>query len=231
MDVIAAYREVGSYRGAAAMCGTTHKTVKRIWRRTRPAAAPARTAAGPQLRRGAPSWSRSRWRRPQGGSRRSGCCRRRGRPAMPGRRATSAGWSPSGRRVAPRPHRGRRPGVWSPGDTLVIDWGVRHGLHVFCAVLAWSRLRFVRFAADEKAGTTLGVAGGVLRGARRGAEVGAGRPDGLSEGRGGRQRGGADRGLRPLRHPLPVPAGLLRGQRPGVEGHRGEPGRLRQVAT
>lgn len=30
MDVIAAYQQVGSYRGAAAMCGTTHKTVKRI---------------------------------------------------------------------------------------------------------------------------------------------------------------------------------------------------------
>ena len=30
MDVLAAYREVGSYRGAAAICGTTHKTVKRI---------------------------------------------------------------------------------------------------------------------------------------------------------------------------------------------------------
>ena len=30
MDIIAAYREVGTYRGAAAMCGTTHKTVKRV---------------------------------------------------------------------------------------------------------------------------------------------------------------------------------------------------------
>jgi hypothetical protein len=30
MDVISAYAEVGSYRGAAAICGTTHKTVKRI---------------------------------------------------------------------------------------------------------------------------------------------------------------------------------------------------------
>ncbi len=30
MDVIAAYRQVGSYRAAAAMCGTTHKTVKRV---------------------------------------------------------------------------------------------------------------------------------------------------------------------------------------------------------
>jgi transposase len=26
---------------------------------------------------------------------------------------------------------------------------------VFCAVLAWSRVRFVRFAADEKAATTM----------------------------------------------------------------------------
>src|SRR6266436_1976756 len=30
MDVIAACQQVGTYRGAAAMCGTTHKTVKRI---------------------------------------------------------------------------------------------------------------------------------------------------------------------------------------------------------
>jgi hypothetical protein len=30
MDVLAAYQLVGSYRGAAQMCGTTHKTVKRI---------------------------------------------------------------------------------------------------------------------------------------------------------------------------------------------------------
>jgi hypothetical protein len=30
MDVLAAYGEVGSYRGAAEICGTRHKTVKRI---------------------------------------------------------------------------------------------------------------------------------------------------------------------------------------------------------
>ena len=30
MDVIAAYRDVGTYRGAAEICGTTHKTVRRI---------------------------------------------------------------------------------------------------------------------------------------------------------------------------------------------------------
>jgi len=44
--------------------------------------------------------------------------------------------------------------VWSPGEHLVIDWGVG-GLHVFCAVLAWSRVRFVRFADNERAETTL----------------------------------------------------------------------------
>ena len=30
MDIVAAYQQVGTYRGAAVMCGTTHKTVKRI---------------------------------------------------------------------------------------------------------------------------------------------------------------------------------------------------------
>jgi hypothetical protein len=30
MDIISAYQETGSYRGAAELCGTTHKTVKRV---------------------------------------------------------------------------------------------------------------------------------------------------------------------------------------------------------
>ncbi len=47
--------------------------------------------------------------------------------------------------------------MWSPGEHLVIDWGVLAGLHVFCAVLAWSRFRFVRFARDERAATTLAL--------------------------------------------------------------------------
>jgi hypothetical protein len=52
--------------------------------------------------------------------------------------------------------RQRRPAVWVPGETLVIDWGtLPGGLHVFCAVLAWSRFRFVRVARDETAATTM----------------------------------------------------------------------------
>ena len=30
MDIISAYREVGTYRGAAQVAGTTHKTVRRV---------------------------------------------------------------------------------------------------------------------------------------------------------------------------------------------------------
>ncbi len=39
MDIVAAYEQVGTYRGAAALCGTTHKTVKRVIER-RPAGEP-----------------------------------------------------------------------------------------------------------------------------------------------------------------------------------------------
>lgn len=56
---------------------------------------------------------------------------------------------------------GRRPAVWSPGEVLAIDWGEEiiggRKVHVFCAVLAWSRFRFVRFAADEQQATTLAM--------------------------------------------------------------------------
>ena len=30
MNIIAAYQQVGTYRGAAEICGTTHKTVRRV---------------------------------------------------------------------------------------------------------------------------------------------------------------------------------------------------------
>jgi len=49
---------------------------------------------------------------------------------------------------------------------LVFDWAtVGAGLHLFCAVLAWSRWRFVAFAADERATTTLGLLAQALHGA------------------------------------------------------------------
>jgi hypothetical protein len=47
MDIIAAYREAGTYRGAAQIAETTHKTVKRvIARHEAGGAAPARALRG-----------------------------------------------------------------------------------------------------------------------------------------------------------------------------------------
>ena len=159
MDVIAAYREVGTYRGAAGMCGTTHKTVKRI-------IDAAEAGEGLPVRR-----RRRRRRRNYDTVRgivKAKVARTQGRISakrlLPDARA--AGYEGSARNFrrlvadAKRAwraehHRGRRPAVWSPGETVVIDWGSEAGLHVFCAVSAWSRWRFVRFTADERAETTL----------------------------------------------------------------------------
>jgi transposase len=158
MDILAAYREVGSYRGAAVMCGTTHKTVRRVVERhnTGGGAPPHRDRGhNYEVVRGLVA---EKVRKSQG--------RISAKRLLPAARA--AGYQGSARnfrrlvaevKAAWRQghHHGRRPAVWSPADTLVIDWGSQGRLHVFCAVLAWSRVRFVRFAADEKAATTLGL--------------------------------------------------------------------------
>ena len=159
MDIISAYRDVGTYRGAAAISGTTPKTVKRVI---------AHHESGGGVASG---------RRPREHNYDAVIAlvaerveKTRGRISakrlLPAARA--AGYEGSARNLrrlgAARKalwrqdnHRGRRPAVWSPGEHLVIDWGVLGGLHVFCAVLAWCRVRFVRFAADERAETTLAL--------------------------------------------------------------------------
>jgi transposase len=159
MDIIAAYREVGSYRGAAEMCATTPKTVKRVIDRQESGGqAPSRRAPRPRNYEPVAALVAERVKRTQG--------RISAKRLLPAARA--AGYEGSARNfrrlVAEQKalwrkdnHRGRRPAVWSPGQHLVIDWGVSGGLHVFCAVLAWSRFRFVRFATDERAETTFGM--------------------------------------------------------------------------
>jgi transposase len=156
MDILAAYREVGSYRGAAAMCGTTHKTVRRVVE-----AHDAGQARPPRKDRGrnydnVRTLVADRVRTSNG--------KISAKRLLPAARAAGyAGSARNFRRLVAEAkaawraghHRGRRPAVWTPGDALVIDWGSQGSLHVFCAVLAWSRVRFVRFAADEKAATTL----------------------------------------------------------------------------
>ncbi len=48
-----------------------------------------------------------------------------------------------------------RPYVHTPGEHLVIDWAEHARWKVFCAVLTWSRARFVRLATDMTTDTTL----------------------------------------------------------------------------
>jgi transposase len=158
MDILAAYREVGSYRGAAVICGTTHKTVRRVVER--------HNAGGVSPRRKDRGRNYDEVRALVAERVRASQGRISAKRLLPA--ARTAGYAGSARnfrrlvaevRAAWRAghHRGRRPAVWTPGDALVIDWGSAGGLHVFCAVLAWSRFRFARFAADEKAATTLGL--------------------------------------------------------------------------
>jgi transposase len=156
MDIIAAYRQVGTYRGAAAMCGTTHKTVKRVIERAE--AGGGRPERRPRKRNyeSVADLVADRVRATSG--------RISAKRLLPAARAAGYEGSPRNfrRLVAEakgawrRDHRrGRRPAVWTPGEVLAIDWGSIGALHVFCAVLAWSRFRFVRFAVNEKAETTL----------------------------------------------------------------------------
>jgi transposase len=158
MDIIAAYREAGTYRGAAEIAGTTHKTVKRvIARQEAGGAAPERVPRGHNYDTVA-ALVAGRVGKTAG--------RISAKRLLPAARAAGyAGSDRNFRRLVAAAkqawrrehHRGRRPAVWSPGEHLVIDWGSLGGLHVFCAVLAWSRVRFVRFARDERAATTLAL--------------------------------------------------------------------------
>ncbi|MET7338229.1 IS21 family transposase [Nonomuraea sp. NPDC005650] len=157
MDIIAAYRDVGTYRGAAQMCGTTHKTVKRIIER-----ALAGDKAPGRKRREHNFDAVAELVAEKVKTTAGKISAKRLLPL-----AQTAGYAGSARNfrrlVATAKKnwrhehpRGRRPAVWTPGEMLVIDWGdAGGGLHVFCAVLAWSRMRFVRFADNERAETTL----------------------------------------------------------------------------
>ena len=160
MDIIAAYREAGTFRGAASIAGTTHKTVKRVIDRHE-----AGGGTPPRVPRGHNYDGMTALVAERVGKTSGRISAKRLLPA-----ARAAGYTGSDRNfrrlVAEQKalwrrdhHRGRRPAVWSPGEHLVIDWGALAGLHVFCAVLAWSRFRFVRFAYDERAATTLALLG------------------------------------------------------------------------
>lgn len=157
MDIISAYQQVGTYRGAADLAGTTPKTVKRVVARFEAGGPPGRAARARNFEV-VTDLVKEKVESTKG--------KISAKRLLPLARA--AGYEGSARNLRrlvaaakadwrAGHHRGRRPAVWAAGEHLVIDWGTQGDLHVFCAVLAWSRVRFVRFAADEKAETTFAM--------------------------------------------------------------------------
>ena len=156
MDIVAAYEQVGTYRGAAALCGTTHKTVKRVIERRRagePFEAPRRQLA--KNTDAVAAVIAEKVRATDG--------RISAKRLLPV--ARTAGYTGSARnfrravaeakKAWRRARRVYRPWQPAPGEHLVIDWASEGAWQIFCAVLPWSRWRFVRLARDQKAATTM----------------------------------------------------------------------------
>lgn len=155
LDIINAYQELGSYRAAAQLCATTDKTVKRVvgrergevGYRTRPP-----VVKNTEIVRGLVA---KKVRATDGlitAKRLLPVAKTEGyRGSLRNLRREVA----RAKAVWRREQRSYRP--WQPtaGEYLVADWAKYGRLHVFCAVLPWSRWRFVRFARDEKLETTL----------------------------------------------------------------------------
>ena len=157
MDIVATYEQVGTYRATAALCGTTHKTVRRVVEAAR-AGEPAgrrRRSARPPVTAVVTDLVAQRVRATDG--------RISAKRLLPEARAAGyVGSARSFRRAVAaakvtwrRQRRVFRPWVPVPGEHLVIDWTTEGGWQVFCAVLAWSRFRFVRIARDQTAATTM----------------------------------------------------------------------------
>jgi transposase len=167
MDIIFAYQQLGSYRAAAEHCGTTHRTVKKVVDKFE-----ADQAGVPPLPRTERAHNYDAVAELVAERIEKSHARISAKRLLPIARA--AGYEGSERNFRrlvaeskalwrSNNHSGRRPAVWSPGEYLVIDWAqAAPGLFLFCAVLAFSRWRFVRFATDQRASTTLALIAEVL---------------------------------------------------------------------
>lgn len=156
MDIVAAYEQVGTYRGAAALCGTTHKTVKRVIKESRLGERTDRPRRqGPSNTDLVRDLIAEKVRATDG--------RISAKRLLPAARAAGfVGSDRNFRRAVAkakqqwsRQRRIYRPWVPVPGEHLVIDWCTEGGWQVFCAILPWSRWRFVRVTRDQKADTTM----------------------------------------------------------------------------
>lgn len=157
MEIVNVYEELGSYRATAELCGTSPKTVRRVIERRRAPDAgqgrPARTHNTDSVQ----TLIAERVRATDG--------RISAKRLLPV--AVAAGYQGSARNfrraVAAakatwrRERRVYRPWVPAPGEHLVIDWGTEGAWQIFCAVLPWSRYRFVRFATNQQRETTLAL--------------------------------------------------------------------------
>jgi transposase len=159
LAVVNLYEELGSYRAVAAAVGCNHKTVKAWLERTRGGVLVAgvvrRRATDPYLH-----LIRERLEQTDG--------RMRGRRLL--RVLRAAGYTGSlrtlqralrieKRRWQERQRRVYRPWRSGPGDFLIVDWGEvgsvptaagPRKLYCFCAVLGWSRWRYVRFFTCQR---------------------------------------------------------------------------------
>src|SRR6266851_742460 len=134
MEIVNAYAAVGSYRGAAALCGTTHKTVKRVLERRQagqlePLVPPPSNTAeveGLIAKRVQVTDGRISAKRLLPVARKAGYTGspRNFRRAVATAKAT---WK--------RDRRTYRPWVPVPGEHLVFDWAEEAGHKIFCAVL------------------------------------------------------------------------------------------------
>jgi len=163
MDVVDAYARLGSYRAAGEVCGVDPKTVKR-----KVLAHEAGQLDEERAERAAVPKNTDPVRQVVLEQLRGTAGRGEAKRLLPVARAAGYDGSDRNFRRLVAEVKGqvrgevgrhqRRPAVWVPGETLVIDWGLfAPGLKVFCAVLAWSRVRFVRVARDETAATTLAL--------------------------------------------------------------------------
>lgn len=157
MDIIAAYEQLGSYRAVAQLFGTSHHTVKRIVERGRQGELEHRARG----QRRAHKTDRARTLVEQRVRDTDGRISAK-RLLVAARADGYTGSDRSFRRLVAEVKtawRGKRriyrPWFPPPGQYLAFDWGSEGRVHLFCAVLAWSRYRFVRIASDERQATTL----------------------------------------------------------------------------
>lgn len=162
VNLVSKYRELGSYRAAAQACGVDPKTVKRAVERAeagqtgQPRTPVVRahnydTVTDLVAAKMKSSQGRITAKRLLPIARAGGY----GGSARNFRRAVAAA------RAAYRRDHGRlfRPWRPSPGEFLAIDYGTWEGWQLFCAVLVWSRIRFVRISRDQTRATTLRLLG------------------------------------------------------------------------